>query len=71
MLNFRLAQPALLVDLNRVSEFDFLRRSENGGAQARVIRRGEGLVGLYPSFDENVCPWPQNGELSFKLGYER
>jgi len=39
VLNFRLAQPALLVDLNRVSELDFLRRSEDGGLRIGALTR--------------------------------
>jgi len=39
VLNFRLAQPALLVDLNRVSELDFLRRAEEGGLRIGALTR--------------------------------
>jgi carbon-monoxide dehydrogenase medium subunit len=31
VMNFRLAQPSLLVDLNRLGELDYLRRDEQGG----------------------------------------
>jgi len=39
VLNFRLAQPAFLVDLNKVSELDFLRRSEDGGLRIGALTR--------------------------------
>ena len=39
VLNFRLAQPALLVDLNKVSELDFLRRAEDGGLRIGALTR--------------------------------
>jgi aerobic carbon-monoxide dehydrogenase medium subunit len=39
VMNFRLAQPALLVDLNRISELDFLRRGENGGLRIGAMTR--------------------------------
>jgi len=39
VMNFRLAQPALLVDLNRISELDFLRRGEGGGLRIGAMTR--------------------------------
>lgn len=39
VLNFRLAQPALLVDLNRISELDFLRRGDDGGLRIGAMTR--------------------------------
>ncbi len=42
VMNFRLAQPAMLVDLNRLAELDFIRPGENGsvriGAMTRMTR---------------------------------
>ncbi|HEY0555818.1 MAG TPA: xanthine dehydrogenase family protein subunit M [Thermoanaerobaculia bacterium] len=42
VMNFRLAEPALLVDINRLSELDFIRADEDGtlriGAMARQRR---------------------------------
>ena len=31
LLNFRLAQPGILVDLNRLSELDYIRPTDDGG----------------------------------------
>jgi CO/xanthine dehydrogenase FAD-binding subunit len=39
MLNFRLAQPALLVDLNRLSELAYVRRSDAGGLSLGALTR--------------------------------
>jgi carbon-monoxide dehydrogenase medium subunit len=39
VMNFRLAQPALLIDLNKLSELDFLRRSEDGGLRIGAMTR--------------------------------
>ncbi|HVT60420.1 MAG TPA: FAD binding domain-containing protein [Thermoanaerobaculia bacterium] len=39
MLNFRLARPALLVDLNRLGELDFVRRGEDGGLLIGAMTR--------------------------------
>jgi CO/xanthine dehydrogenase FAD-binding subunit len=39
VMNFRLAQPGLLVDLNRIAELDFLRRSEDGGLRIGAMTR--------------------------------
>ena len=37
VMNFRLAQPSLLVDLNRIRELDFVRTAgENGGSELRI-----------------------------------
>ena len=54
VMNFRLAQPAVLVDLNRVSGLDHVRRGGNGGleigAMARHSRleRSETVAALAP-----------------------
>ena len=39
VMNFRLAQPALLVDLNRLPELDFIRRDESGGLRIGAMTR--------------------------------
>ena len=39
MLNFRLARPSLLVDLNRVEELSFLRSTEDGGLKIGAMTR--------------------------------
>ena len=39
MMNFRLAQPALLVDCNRLGDLDFIRRSEEGGLRIGAMTR--------------------------------
>jgi carbon-monoxide dehydrogenase medium subunit len=38
-MNFRVAQPALLVDLNAVSELDYVRRSDDGEVQIGAMTR--------------------------------
>ena len=39
MLNFRLAQPAVIVDLNNISELAYIRPDENGGLQLGAMTR--------------------------------
>jgi CO/xanthine dehydrogenase FAD-binding subunit len=39
VMNFRLAQPALLVDLNRIAELSFLRRGDDGGLRIGAMTR--------------------------------
>lgn len=39
MLNFRLAQPAVLVDLNKVSELFYIRPDKNGGLRMGAMTR--------------------------------
>ncbi len=39
LLNFRLAKPSLLIDLNRLSDLDFVRRSDNGGLRIGALTR--------------------------------
>jgi carbon-monoxide dehydrogenase medium subunit len=43
VLNFRLAQPALLVDVNRVSELDFERAEGDGGLSLGALSRHRAL----------------------------
>lgn len=60
VMNFRLAQPAVLVDLNRVSDLDYLRQGGNGGleigAMARHSRleRSETVAALAPLLHEAI-----------------
>jgi aerobic carbon-monoxide dehydrogenase medium subunit len=62
VMNFRLAQPALLVDLNKLSELDFLRRGENGGlrigamTRQRRVERDPLVAELAPLLAETM-PW--------------
>lgn len=39
VMNFRLAEPALLIDINRVAELDFLRREEDGTLRIGALTR--------------------------------
>lgn len=39
VMNFRLAQPALLVDLNRLAELDFVRPAEGGALRVGALTR--------------------------------
>lgn len=39
VMNFRLAQPALLIDLNRIPGLDFLRRGADGGLEIGAMTR--------------------------------
>ncbi len=39
MMNFRLAQPGVLVDLNNVAELDFIRQGDNGGLSLGAMTR--------------------------------
>jgi carbon-monoxide dehydrogenase medium subunit len=39
LLNFRLAKPALLIDLNRLPDLDFVRRSDDGGLRIGALTR--------------------------------
>jgi CO/xanthine dehydrogenase FAD-binding subunit len=59
LLNFRLARPSLLVDLNRIAELAYVRPQERGlavGAMARQIEveRGNGLADLQPLIVEAI-----------------
>jgi len=39
MLNFRLAQPAVLVDLNRIADLSFIRETDDGGLHLGAMTR--------------------------------
>jgi carbon-monoxide dehydrogenase medium subunit len=39
VMNFRLAEPALLVDINRLTDLDFVRRGEDGGLRIGALTR--------------------------------
>jgi carbon-monoxide dehydrogenase medium subunit len=39
VMNFRLAQPAMLIDLNGLGELDYIRRDENGGLRIGALTR--------------------------------
>ncbi len=57
-MNFRLAQPALIIDLNRVEELSFIRDSESGGlyigamTRQRAIERSPLVAKLSPLLHE-------------------
>lgn len=60
VMNFRLAQPSLLVDLNKLSELDFVRRDEDGGlriggmTRQRRLERDPLIVEVAPLLHEAV-----------------
>jgi carbon-monoxide dehydrogenase medium subunit len=60
VMNFRLAQPALLVDLNRLRELDYVRRDDDGGlrigamTRQRTLERDPLVAGLAPLLAETV-----------------
>jgi len=60
VMNFRLAEPALLIDINKLAELDFIRRDEEGqlriGAMARQRRleRDPLVAGMAPLLHEAV-----------------
>ncbi len=39
LLNFRLAKPSILIDLNRVSELDYIREADGGGLRIGAMTR--------------------------------
>ncbi|PYQ60356.1 MAG: molybdopterin dehydrogenase, partial [Acidobacteria bacterium] len=39
VMNFRLAEPALLIDINRVAELDFIRRDADGTLRIGALTR--------------------------------
>ena len=45
MLNFRLAQPSVLVDLNNISELFYIRPDENGGLLLGAMTRQSQEIG--------------------------
>ena len=47
MMNFRLAQPAVLVDLNNIPELSYIRGDENGGVLVGAMARHK-MVGHDP-----------------------
>lgn len=38
-MNFRLVQPSVLIDINRLDELDYVRRTENGGLRIGALTR--------------------------------
>lgn len=61
MLNFRLVRPAVLVDLNRVRELDYVRADEDGGGlrlgamvRQRRLERDPRVAALAPLLSEAV-----------------
>ncbi len=62
MMNFRLAQPSLLVDCNRLGELDFIHRTADGGlhvgamTRVRSLERDPQVAAAAPLLSETV-PW--------------
>jgi aerobic carbon-monoxide dehydrogenase medium subunit len=54
MMNFRLAQPSIIVDINKVSELSFIRPNEYGGVSIGAMAR-HNQVEHHPLIDE-VAP---------------
>lgn len=60
VMNFRLAQPTMLVDLNRVSGLDFVRQGGNGGlaigsmARHSLLEHSEAVAALAPLLHEAI-----------------
>ncbi len=59
-MNFRLAQPAVLVDLNRVEALQYIRPETNGGVRIgamtrqRAVERDQRIAGLAPLLAETM-----------------
>lgn len=62
LLNFRLAQPALLIDLNGLSDLEFVRTSEDGAlrlgalTRQRALERDPAIARAAPLLAE-IAPW--------------
>ncbi len=62
VMNFRLAQPSILIDLNKIHELDFVRRGEDGGlligamTRQRRLERDPLVAEAAPLLREAV-PW--------------
>jgi carbon-monoxide dehydrogenase medium subunit len=60
VMNFRLAEPALLIDINKLTELDFIRRDEDGGlrigglTRQRRLERDPLVAELAPLLHETV-----------------
>ena len=53
MMNFRLAQPSVLVDLNNISELSYIRPDENGGVLVGAMTRHK-IVGSDPLIAKQI-----------------
>ncbi|HEX2091987.1 MAG TPA: xanthine dehydrogenase family protein subunit M [Longimicrobiaceae bacterium] len=66
-MNFRLAQPAVLIDLNRVEELDFLREEEGGIRMGAMTRQRaaerSGLVGRGAPLLAETLPWVAHPQI--------
>jgi len=62
LLNFRLAEPSVLVDLNRIESLDYVRESDSGGlliggmTRVRTLERDSRVAEIAPLLTEAV-PW--------------
>jgi carbon-monoxide dehydrogenase medium subunit len=68
VMNFRLAQPAMLVDLNGISELDFVRPADDGtlriGALTRVGRlESYAALGEYSPLLAEAIPWVAHPQI--------
>lgn len=68
VMNFRLAQPALLVDLNRIPDLDFIRRGADGGlaigamTRQRRLEREPLMAEVAPLLAEAI-PWVAHPQI--------
>jgi carbon-monoxide dehydrogenase medium subunit len=53
MMNFRLAQPSVLIDLNNISELSYIRPDNNGGALVGAMTRHK-VVGSDPLIEKQI-----------------
>lgn len=68
VMNFRLAQPALLIDLNRIPGLDFLRRGADGGLEIGAMTRQrrlerDPLVGEVAPLLAEAIPWVAHPQI--------
>jgi carbon-monoxide dehydrogenase medium subunit len=68
VMNFRLAQPALLVDLNAVAELDFVRPVDGGGLRIGALTRMSRLeryddLGRYSPLLAEAIPWVAHPQI--------
>lgn len=62
VMNFRLAEPSLLVDINKLTNLDFIRRGEDGGLRIGALTRQrrlerDPLVAEVASLLHEAMPW--------------
>lgn len=68
VMNFRLAEPSLLIDVNKLAELDFIRRGEDGGlrigalVRQRRLERDPLVAEVAPLLHETV-PWVAHPQI--------